>query len=247
MESNTKLSLDSELLELLRYSEKPLLAIGLTAARAGIKDEIYDFLEKCPVPLVLTPMAKGLVHEDHDYYCGVLFHAASDRLSTVIQEADLVIGLGYDPVEYNYEEWMPDVPLIHINTVFTDMPAGMMVKQLIGSLDAVLPMISPLLGESLQWDKDMIAACRNGIQSLKRKDNENFGPINVLNVLQDTFPDNASLCLDVGSHIHLFGQFWKTASVEKLLMTNGWSGMGFSIPAAIAAALHDPGCTGGIR
>lgn len=240
-DSEIELSFDAELLELLRYSKKPLLAIGLTAARAGIKGEIYDFLEKCPVPLVLTPMAKGLVHEDHDYYCGVLFHAASDRLSTVIQEADLVIGLGYDPVEYNYEEWMPDVPLVHLNTVVTDMPGGMMVKQLTGSLEGVLAMISPVLGGSLQWDKDVIGRCRNDILSLKIKDSDNFGPINVLNVLQENFPDNGSLCLDVGSHIHLFGQYWKTVSVEKLLMTNGWSGMGFSIPAAIAAALHAPG------
>ncbi len=240
-DSKIELSFDAELLELLRYSKKPLLALGLTAARAGINDEIYDFLEKCPVPVLLTPMAKGLVHEDHSCYCGVLFHAASDRLTEVISEADLVIGLGYDPVEYNYEEWMPDVPLLHLNTVFTDMPAGMMVKQLIGSIEGVLAMISPVLGDSLLWDQDMIAACRNSIQDLKRKDNDSFGPINVLNVLQETFPDNASLCLDVGSHIHLFGQFWKTVSVERLLMTNGWSGMGFSIPASIAVALNVPG------
>ncbi|HCC71747.1 MAG TPA: acetolactate synthase [Bacteroidales bacterium] len=234
---SNKLLIDDELIELLEYSRKPILALGLTAARAGLCDEIYDFLDKYPVPVIMTPMAKGLVREDHNCYCGVLFHAASDKLSPLINEADLVIGLGYDPVEYNYESWLPDVPLIHFNTVHTDMPEGIMVKQVTGSLEGVLSMIQPALKFKPEWDAGMVSDCRNNIQNLINEVNINFGPFRVLTTLQEYLPRNIILSLDVGSHIHLFGQYWR-ATPGNLLMTNGWSGMGFSIPAAIAASLN---------
>ena len=53
-----------------------------------------------------------------------LFHSLSDYLEDIYEKSDLVIGLGYDPVEFNYESWMPDVPLIHFDTRETDMPPG---------------------------------------------------------------------------------------------------------------------------
>ena len=240
-ESTDELLIDDELIELLEYSKRPLLALGLTASREEIRDEIHNFLEKYPIPVVLTPMAKGLIAQDHYCYCGVLFHAASDKLSEIINEADLVIGLGYDPVEYNYESWLPDVPLIHFNTVHTDMPEGIMVKQVNGSLKGLLTMIIPVLKSAPEWETGTISDCRERIQCMIRKGFDNFGPVKVLNLLQDNLPDNNILCLDVGSHIHLFGQYWRTGSEGKLLMTNGWSGMGFGIPAAIAAALNKPG------
>ena len=45
------------------------------------------------------------------------------------------------------------------------------------------------------------------------------------------------LTADVGSHLHLIGQFWQTNGKGKVIMTNGWSGMGFGIPAALAAQI----------
>jgi acetolactate synthase-1/2/3 large subunit len=56
-------------------------------------------------------MAKGILSEDHPWYAGVLFHALSDRVAETHKQADLVIGVGYDPVEFNYEDWMPKAPL----------------------------------------------------------------------------------------------------------------------------------------
>jgi len=236
-----KLVIDDELVELLRYSRRPLLAVGLTAARSGIGNEIMEFLDKYPVPVVITPMAKGLIDQDHDCYCGVLFHAASDNLSTLINEADLVIGLGYDPVEYNYESWLPDVPLIHINTVHTDMPEGIMVKQVEGSLEGVLSMILPAFEKPTEWDRSEWAECRKLISSALGKEEKDVpGGLSVINILREAMPEDTVLCLDVGSHLHLFGQYWRAPGPGRFIITNGWSGMGFGIPAAIAAALNLP-------
>ena len=70
-----------------------------------------------------------------------------------------------------------------------------------------------------------------------------FGPSAALKVLQDELPEDSILTSDVGSHLHLIGQFWNTHEKGKIIMTNGWSSMGFGIPAAMAAQLNDPDAT----
>ena len=102
-------------------ARRPLIAVGLTAARAGIGGALVKYLEKHSVPVVVTPMAKGVISSGHPSFAGVLFHALSDRLKRLIDSSDLVIGVGYDPVEYNYESWMPDVPLVHFDTRASDL------------------------------------------------------------------------------------------------------------------------------
>jgi acetolactate synthase I/II/III large subunit len=228
---------------LLEKSRRPLIALGLTAVRLGLRKAILDFLNDNRVPVVVTPMAKGLVPEDHSCYAGVLFHALSDYLEDIYEKTDLVIGIGYDPVEYNYEAWMPDVPLIHFSTVETDMPDGLEVFQFIGDPVDWFAVLRNINTGALIFEKSVIEGIRNEMASVFDGFLGHFGPVSVLKTLKDELPPDSIITADVGSHLHLIGQYWKTPSPEKLIMTNGWSSMGFGIPAAISAQLMMPGST----
>ena len=61
-----------------------------------------------------------------------------------------------------------------------------------------------------------------------------------LAVLREVLPDDGIMTCDVGAHTHLIGQLWRTPAPNRQLMTNGWSTMGFGVPAAIAAKLVYP-------
>jgi len=233
----------SRLIALLEKSRRPLLAIGLTAARFGLKRKINDLLANCPMPVVLTPMAKGLVSEDHPCYAGVLFHALSDYLEDIYEKTDLVIGLGYDPVEYNYESWMPDVPLVHFNSTETDMPDGIEVVKYTGGPAEWFTLLRNLNPGSIILESATLRGIRDEMRSVFEGFMSHFGPVAALNILREELPQDAILTADVGSHLHLIGQFWKTPSPDKLIMTNGWSSMGFGIPAALSAQLNRPGST----
>jgi acetolactate synthase-1/2/3 large subunit len=233
----------SRLIEVLEKSRRPLLAIGLTAARFGLKRKINDLLSNCPMPVVLTPMAKGLVSEDHPCYAGVLFHALSDYMEDIYAKSDLIIGLGYDPVEYNYESWMPDVPLIHFNTTDTDMPEGIEVVKYTGAPADWFPLLRNLNPGSLILEAGTLKGIRDEMSSVFEGFMSHFGPVAALNILREELPQDAILTADVGSHLHLIGQFWRAPSPDKLIMTNGWSSMGFGIPAALSAQLNRPGST----
>lgn len=228
---------------LLEKSRHPLIALGLTAVRMGLRKAILDFLNDNKIPVVITPMAKGLIPEDHPCYAGVLFHALSDYLEDIYEKTDLVIGIGYDPVEYNYESWIPDVPLIHFNTIETDMPTGREVLQFIGEPVDWFAVLRNINTGALIFEKSVLDSIRIEMASVFNGFLGHFGPVSVLKILKDELPADSIITADVGSHLHLIGQYWKTPSPEKLIMTNGWSSMGFGLPAALSAQLNMPGST----
>jgi acetolactate synthase-1/2/3 large subunit len=228
----------SKIQSLLENSRRPLIAVGLTAARLGIQEKLLSFLDSCRMPVVLTPMAKGLISEDHQCYAGVLSHSLSDYLEDLYEKTDLVIGIGYDPVEFNYESWMPDVPLIHFDTQNTDMPDRDNIEQFSGSPDQWFEILKYLNVSSLIFEKTLIKGIREEMASVFNGFTNHFGPAAALKILQDELPEEVIMTADVGSHLHLIGQFWQTHGKGKTIITNGWSGMGFGIPAALAAQMH---------
>ena len=58
-----------------------------------------------------------------------------------------------------------------------------------------------------------------------------FGPLAAVSLLREALPDDGVLTCDVGAHLHAIGQLWRTPNPGSLIMTNGWSSMGFGIPA----------------
>lgn len=228
---------------LLRKAKRPLIAAGLTAFRLGLRNELLSFLEEKSIPVVVTPMAKGLINKDHPCYAGVLFHSLSDHLAELYADTDLIIGLGYDPVEFNYESWVPDVPLIHFDIKETDMPENGSVLQYVGHPDEWFTIIRNMNRDYEPVKGQVIKEIRNKMYSVFESCTSHFGPAAALKVLQEVLPQDVIMTADVGSHLHLLGQFWNTGGNGRFIITNGWSGMGFGIPSALAAQLHNPNKT----
>jgi acetolactate synthase-1/2/3 large subunit len=231
------------IISLLEKSRKPLIAAGLTSARYAIGSKLAGFLDKNKIPVVLTPMAKGLLPENHPCYAGVLFHALSDYLEDIFRETDLVIGLGYDPVEYNYESWMPDVPLIIFNTIETDLPEIASVTRFTGHPDEWFTILSRMENGSIVFNRSAVQSVRDETFSVFKGFTDHFGPVTAFKIMQEELPKDTILTVDVGSHLHLAGQYWNTSGKQNIIMTNGWSGMGFGLPAALGAKIANPGST----
>jgi acetolactate synthase-1/2/3 large subunit len=223
-------------------SEKPVVVLGCASIRAGIQPLVKKFVEKFRLPVVLTPMAKGMLPEDHPSYAGVLAHALADRVGETHQQADLVIGIGYDPVEINYEDWMPDVPLIHISTMPADLDRECfgLAGDVVGDPAAALEHLMATNAEPKKWDFEQLAARRASMFQQLAAPDEGFDPRTILEDLRSMLPADGIMTCDVGAHLHLIGQQWKTPAPDLQLMTNGCSSMGYGIPAAIAAKLCRP-------
>ena len=62
-----------------------------------------------------------------------------------------------------------------------------------------------------------------------------LNPTDVVDVVRAEAPSTAVVTTDVGSHKLLVGQGWTTVNPGGVLMSNGLSSMGFSLPAGIVA------------
>lgn len=227
---------------LIAESRRPVMAIGLGAVRANAGAKALALAESHRMPVVITPMAKGVIPEDHPLYAGAVFHALSDIVGQTHQEADLVVAVGYDPVEFNYESWLPDVPLVSIDTERADIDTAAydLACDLVGDIGAALDALLAMPGTPKQWDLEALAARRATMFARLQPGTNGFGPKAALAVLRDVLPAHGIMTCDVGAHTHLIGQQWRTPAPGLQLMTNGWSTMGFGIPAAIAAKLTKP-------
>lgn len=229
-----------KIIQLLQKAQRPLLAIGLTAARLKLGDRLISFLEKCNVPVVVTPMATGIIPTNHRSFAGVLFHSLSDYLDDITCKADLVIGMGYDQVEFNYESWLPDVPLIHFDIKETDLPERDNIYRYISAPGEWFSLLDNAKRIASDGDDKLISGLREEMLAVFNGFTGHFGPAAALRTLREELPESTIVTADVGSHLHLMGQFWNTGKTGRLIMTNGWSSMGFGIPAAMAAQLTNP-------
>lgn len=226
---------------LLQQARRPLLAVGLTAARFRLSGALARLLAVIPAPVVLTPMAKGLLPETHPAYAGVLFHAGSDRLADITRQADLVVGLGYDPVEFDYEAWLPQVPLVHVDTAPAVLsPPHELAASCLGDLAGALEALGRMTPLSTEWDFQALSRHRENLTDALHLPSGGIGPVEALDILRECLPPEGIMTCDVGAHTHLIGQLWPTPAPDRLLMTNGWSSMGFGIPAALAASFCMP-------
>jgi acetolactate synthase I/II/III large subunit len=227
--------------KLIENAEKPLLAVGLTAFRLGLHENIRNFAHKHQLPVVLTPMAKGIIDQEDPCYAGVLFHARCDFVAETYRAADLVIGLGYDSIEFNYEAWMPNVPLIHIDSEPVDIPSEYTeVCDITGNIEKALDYLNSLELNEFSWDLKEVEINKKMMFEALVPYTGTFTVSDATIVTREVLPDNSILTCDVGAHTHLLGQLWNTTESGRLIMTNGWSTMGFGIPSAIGAKLCCP-------
>lgn len=225
----------------LRHAQRPLLVCGLSCVRAGGWDALRQFVDRQRLPVVLSPMAKGLLQEEHPSYVGVVFHALSDVVAETIADADMVLAVGYDPVEFNYEAWLPDVPLLHVDTVPADVDATcQLAVEVVGDIATVWRFLAAMPPLTHTWDLEAIGTRRQRMFGLLTGPRPTLAPSQVLGVIQHLLPPDGFVTCDVGAHTHVMGQAWRTATPGHLVMTNGWSSMGFGIPAALATKLCYP-------
>ena len=100
----------------LRKARRPLLVTGLTFTRSQAPHRLLQFVERQNIPFVSTMHGKGFLPEHHTNWAGVIGRARRTNVKAFTERADLILAVGYDPIEINYEEWIGKTPLIHLSS-----------------------------------------------------------------------------------------------------------------------------------
>lgn len=228
----------AEIAARLNASERPLVLIGLGATPASAP-AIRALIERLQSPFLVTPKAKGIASEDHPLFLGVASGMAIDKeIVETIRSADLVLAIGFDPVECD-KSWFADVALAALDTA--SMTAGdYRPLEAIGDLDSMLASLAAGIAGPKPWAAELLESRRAAIQRTPLGSTSGVSPLRLIEELRSVFPRDGIATCDVGSHKLVMGQFWRCYEPGTFLMSNGLSGMGFGIPAAIAAQLVAP-------
>ena len=221
--------------ERVNTSARPLVLIGLGAPPA-VAGAVRALVEKLQAPFLVTPKAKGIVPEDHALFAGVASGMAIDRdIVETIKCADLILGIGFDPVECD-KTWFADVEMACVDSA--SMAEGSYrPMEVIGDLAPLLADLTAGISAPKPWPPELLEQRRGAIC---RRPVGPESPLQLIEELRSVFPRDGIATCDVGSHKLLMGQFWRSYEPGTFFMSNGLSGMGFGIPAAIAAQLVYP-------
>ena len=226
---------------ILRAACRPIAVIGAAAMRMHAQASLLAFVEKHRLPFASTTMAKGLIDEDHPLSIGCIERSKRKVQRRFLNDADLIVGLGYDTIEVEYEAWIGSVPLLHIDIESADVDRTVTVAhEVIGDLDHCIAALAALPPTKNDWHIDSIATHREAFQRALRPHTVAFSPHQAIDVVRRVLPRNGVLAFDVGAHTHQIASQWTAHAARTFLITNGWSSMGFGLPAAIAAKLACP-------
>jgi acetolactate synthase I/II/III large subunit len=232
---------DGDPLAGLRAARRPVILAGIAALRCAAGPALVRLAELAGIPVVVSPMAKGIFPEEHPYFAGVLDMAGYRVVWDLLAGADLILAAGFDPVEL-ISPWSVATPVLHLDTTPNTDQVYASAHELVGHVGAILSWIASQWTGEPRWTEAEVAAHRARLRAawLAGRTEGRLNPSDVVALAREAAPPETIVTTDVGSHKIMAGQVWRAGGPRSVLIPNGLSAMGFGVPAAIAARLACP-------
>ncbi len=233
--------------ELINAAERPILLAGNGVARVDASQALRRFSAETGIPVAETFMAKGLMDADDEAALGTVGLQSRDYALCGFEDADLVITVGWDMVEHAPSHWNPngDKQIVCIDTVSPEVDEHFITSaDLVGDMEYTLDCLTALCsrdgardGLGSQRLRDIVYGRLHAAQ-----DDDHFPmqPPRALYEIRQALRPNDILVSDVGLHKLWIGRMFPAHEANSVLIANGLAGMGFALPAAIAAKLVHP-------
>jgi acetolactate synthase I/II/III large subunit len=235
---------------LINKASRPVLLVGFQASESHAAQAVRALLAKAHIPVVCTYQGAGVVPREY-FHCfggrvGLFRNQLADQL---LDEADLVITVGYGHMEYEPALWNRGRrrSIIHVDcspleidrdyrpqvTLRGDLP--MTLLYLTAQIQARnISADSPRLKE-IAREREAFAAAAAAANGLP------VHPMRLVHELQKVMRDDMTVCLDMGSFHIWLARFLYSFRPRQLLFSNGQQTLGVGLPWAIAASLVRPG------
>lgn len=239
-----------EAARLINGASTPVVLLGMLASKPTNNAALQAFIGKGNLAAVGTFQAAGAVgamqFSNFGGRVGQLANQPADRL---LESADLVITVGYDPVEYWPQLWNKDKDrkIVHIDVLPADLdncyrPYAELTGDIAQTLQALTSLIdrarksaiSSSILELIHGERLLLArqaAARNGTP---------VHPLRLVHELQQFVGDDITVCLDMGSFHLWIARHLYSFKPRQVLITNGQQTLGVALPWAIAASIVRP-------
>lgn len=226
-------------------AKKPLILAGYSAVRDGAAQAITDFATELKIPVANTMMAKGIIPFDNPYSMWTIGIPQRDYINQIFDEADTIIGIGYDIVECFPRKWNPENnhKIIHIGNQAAHInkryqPEVQVVGDISDSLYEILrrseretePVYALEIKKKIQADHDQY----------EFDDAFPVKPQRLLHDVRKVMGKDDILVSDVGAHKMWIARHYNCYQPNTCIISNGFASMGIAIPGAVAAKLVYP-------
>ncbi|MDO4625484.1 MAG: acetolactate synthase AlsS [Enterococcus hirae] len=238
------------LAERIQEAKLPVLLIGMRGSSKKETAAIRRLVAKTGLPVVETFQAAGVISRKlENYFFGRVGLFRNQPGDMLLKRSDLVIAIGYDPIEYEARNWNAekDARVIVIDETPAEIDSYMQPeRELIGDISETLDLLTDsLTPHQVSRDaKEYLAFLQNKLTErdiVPTKDREGIlHPLEVINTLQNKVTDEMTVTVDVGSHYIWMARHFRSYEARHLLFSNGMQTLGVALPWAISAALVRP-------
>ena len=226
----------------LAGATRPLAIVGLDMLSGDSGCVLRAFLEHFAIPFITTYKAKGVIAEDHPLCLGGagLSPLADGHLLPLVQQADLILCIGYDPIEMRpgwREAWDPArQKVIDIAPVQNDHYMHQAGLSFVADPGATLEALAQGAAARATWPKGEPRAALD--QAFPQGDD--WGPAAVIAEARAVLPAETLATADSGAHRILLSQMWPCREPRALVQSSGLCTMGCAVPLAIGLKFAAP-------
>jgi acetolactate synthase-1/2/3 large subunit len=223
---------------------RPVVLAGNGVIRGQASEALVRFAEKLNIPVATTFMAKGVIPDTHPLALGAIGLQTPNYVNHAFAEADLVIAVGYDVVEYAPKSWNPkrDKKIVHVDMSPAEVDAAYIVNvgvvgDIASSLDAMAQTAKP---HSTVHGTQFRQMLHDELEQGRNDSSFPLKPQRILADLRSALADDDIVISDAGAHKLWLARLFPCFQPNTCIISNGFAAMGMAVPGAVAAKLVHP-------
>ena len=239
-----------EAARLINSANNPVVLLGMLSSRPVNAKAVQSFLTKSNLAVVGTFQAAGAVGAMlFDNFGGRVGQLANQPADRLLDSADLVMTIGYNPVEYWPPEWNANRKrrIIHVDVLPADLdncyqPFIELTGDVAQTLDSLTPQISRSTKSALSADllKAIVAERNHLAEESAKREGTPIHPLRLVHELKQIVSPDVTVCLDMGSFHLWIARHLYSFRARQVLITNGQQTLGVALPWGIAGSLVRP-------
>ncbi len=233
---------------LINQAERPVLIAGHGILTSHAWNELKELAETTGIPVINTLLGLSSFPRNHPLSLGMLGMHGMYWSNLVVDQADLVVGLGMrfdDRVTGKASTFAPHARIIHLDIEPSQVGRNVPVEvPLVGDAKSVLQELLPLVQpvERLDW-MAYIQNLKEQHPSLDIPSTDTLLAQHVMTEINELIQENPETVVvtGVGQHQMWAAQFLFFNGFNTFVSSGGLGAMGFELPAALGAQVGQPG------
>lgn len=232
----------NQLILALQAAHRPVVICGLGVTSAPARSALAELLPRLRAPALTTYKAIGTTSEAAAWNAGVFTGGTLEE--AFLDQADLILTLGFDPVEMIPAAWRWQAPVLRLSADPTACSVSRPQHEAVGHMPQLMAAVASALGShggNSSWTEEQVAHTRSGSHA-QVVDSWTVGGINPTSAVQalaTAFP-TAAFSVDAGAHMFAATLALSYENAFRCSISNGLATMGYALPAAIGLAHAEP-------